>query len=119
MATALQRYQLYVSHVGDETRSFFASLDNQPEEDVRAMVTRKGFGSRIYLAHIWLDFRKKMRQEADDEESLQRINRIIEVSERVSDAPAAGVAMVKVTLPARVSPLGLMRSLKGFLLPWK
>lgn len=116
MATAVERYQLYVSHVGEETRSFFASLDAQPEENVRAMLEDKGFGRRMYLARIWMDFRKKIRQETDDEECLRRINRAIEAGERITEAIAADVANVKVTLPARNSFVAFMSSVKNFLL---
>ena len=116
MATALERYQLYVSHVGDETRSFFASLDAQPEEHVRSMLDRKGFGRRTYLVLTWIDFRNQMRREADNEETLRRINRSIEAGERAADLKPPGPADVKVTLPPRNSALAFMSGLKNFLM---
>lgn len=94
MASALQRYQLYVSHVGEATRSFLASLDAQSEEDVRTLLDQKGFGHRMYLARIWMDFRKKIRQELDDEAYLHRVNRSIETGVQVTDIPEAEAASV-------------------------
>lgn len=114
MATALERYQLYVSHVEEQTRTFFASLDAQPEEQVRAMLERKEFGRRMYLARIWLDFRKNMRQEADDEECLHRINRAIEARERVAGVPAGDAAKVRPS--AGNSLLAFAHALKSFVL---
>lgn len=116
MATALERYQLYVSHVEQQTRTFFASLDARPEEEVRAMLERKEFGRRMYLARIWLDFRKNMRQEADDEECLHRINRAIELRESVTGMAAGDMAKVKLGPSARDSLLAFANTLKGFVL---
>lgn len=115
MATAVQRYQLYVSHVGDETRSFLASLDAQPEEDVRATLDNKGFGRRMHLARIWMDFRKKIRLEADDEACLHRINLAIEADGRVIKTVGKDEANVKVKLPPRNSVGAFISGLKNFL----
>ena len=112
MASALKRYQLYVSHVGEDTRNFFASLDAQPEEDVRAMLEQKGFGHRMYLARIWMDFRKKMRQESDDEAYLSRINRSIEAGEAVAVRAEAGLAISR-TSPVHNLLVAFISRLKG------
>jgi hypothetical protein len=64
--------------VGEDARAFLKSLDAQPESDVRSLIDGKQLGRRTQLAQIWLDFQKKIREEADDEDALQRINRGIE-----------------------------------------
>jgi hypothetical protein len=88
MTTVAARYQQYLSCVGEDALQFLNSLDAQTEEDVRGLLKRKEFGRRAHLALIWLDFRKKIRQEEADEEALRRINRIMLEADRV--AAAAG-----------------------------
>jgi hypothetical protein len=92
MTTVAARYQQYLSCVGADALAFLASLDARTEEDVRGMVKRREFGRRAHLASIWLDFRKKIRQEEADEEALRRINRVIRDADLVSppgDEPGA------------------------------
>src|SRR5687768_8838938 len=83
MTTVAARYQQYLSCVGDEALQFLNSLDARTEEDVRGLLKRKELGRRAHLARIWLDFRKKIRQEEADEEALRRINRVMLEADRV------------------------------------
>lgn len=86
MTTVAARYQQYLSCVGEDALLFLNSLHAQKEEDIRASLKRKEFGRRAHLALIWLDFRKKIRQEEADDEALRRINRVIREADRVAAA---------------------------------
>ena len=118
MATAVQHYQRYVSHVGEETRNFFASLDAQPEQDVLAKLNQKGFGNRLYLVRIWMDFRRKIREESNGEESLNRINRVLREAERGSESRGSESAHGSSAAPGPATNLALafLRDLKRFVL---
>jgi hypothetical protein len=101
VATAAERYQLYLSSVGNEARAFLTSLDGQPEDDIRAMIDRKQFGRRAHLALIWLDYQSKIREETADQDALQRINRGIDVA-RSGRARDSGPPAAKPTLMSRL-----------------
>lgn len=116
MATAVQRYQRYVSHVGEDTRNFFASLDAQPEKDVLATLNQKGFGNRLYLVRIWMDFRRKIREESNEEAALSRINHVMREREKGSESAPEASATGRPAARAPVTNLALafLRDLRKF-----
>jgi hypothetical protein len=90
MASAAERYEQYRSSVGEEARDFLAGLESQSDAEVRARLARKEFGRRTHLALTSLDFRKKIREEADDEKSMQRINSAIKIDGRSATGSESG-----------------------------